>query len=335
MQQQRKGNDLRISLWDRIVELLRNHRIHKGWLKVIFAMACVVTFVTTYILIMPAITLSKAPDCGLEEHSHTDACYETRTELTCSQEEHSHTDACYDEEGNLVCPLEEHRHSESCYTSETVLVCGMEEHIHTDDCYPAGKAEEKPAEDIPEDQSLAEARAYGSTEGQLEFEGKDYKITFTLIRRIEGGEWETVQPEQKVVLPVYGENDKLIWTDVFSNLPRKDENGNAYEYDVTEDNVPGYEEQTHEFIPSGSTTPIREKEEIGEYWAPVTDNPLRSDRNYAIVHGDQAIAIDPDRTDDNGGAKGTFTKLENITRVEGNFVNDADRQFDHYFVKIP
>ena len=174
------------------------------------------------------------------------------------------------------------------------------------------------------------------TKNQFEAEfGKDYKITFTLIRRIEGGEWETVQPEQKVVLPVYGENDKLIWTDVFANLPRKDENGNAYEYDVTEDNVPGYEEQTHEYIPSGSTTPIREKEEIGEYWAPVTDNPLRSDRNYAIVHGDQAIAIDPDRTDDNGGAKGTFTKLENITRVEGNFVNDADRQFDHYFVSIP
>ena len=174
------------------------------------------------------------------------------------------------------------------------------------------------------------------TKNQFEAEfGKDYKITFTLIRRIEGGEWETVQPEQKVVLPVYGENDKLIWTDVFSNLPRKDENGNAYEYDVTEDNVPGYEEQTHEFIPSGSTTPIREKEEIGEYWAPVTDNPLRSDRNYAIVHGDHAIVIDPDRTDNNNGAKGTFTKLENITRVEGNYVNDADRQFDHYFVSIP
>ncbi|MCD7856874.1 MAG: hypothetical protein LUG55_03580 [Clostridiales bacterium] len=85
--------------------------------------------------------------CTLEEtegHTHTEDCYETQTVLTCELEEsegHTHTADCYNEEGELICALEEsegHTHTEDCYETEQVLVCTLEEsegHTHTEDCY--------------------------------------------------------------------------------------------------------------------------------------------------------------------------------------------------------
>lgn len=53
--------------------------------------------------------------CGIEEHTHTDECYEKK--LICEN-----TDA-------------EHIHNEDCY--EDILICGIDEHTHTADCYIA------------------------------------------------------------------------------------------------------------------------------------------------------------------------------------------------------
>ena len=47
----------------------------KKWEKVISLMAAVVVFCTTYALILPAITVSSDPICGLEEYIHTETCY--------------------------------------------------------------------------------------------------------------------------------------------------------------------------------------------------------------------------------------------------------------------
>ncbi|MCD8035846.1 MAG: LPXTG cell wall anchor domain-containing protein [Clostridiales bacterium] len=85
--------------------------------------------------------------CGLEEsegHTHDESCYTTVKVLVCPLDEsegHTHDESCYDEEGNLICGLEEsegHVHSEECYVEEQVLTCGLEEsegHTHTEDCY--------------------------------------------------------------------------------------------------------------------------------------------------------------------------------------------------------
>ena len=134
--------------------------------RLISAAAVVVVFVTTYMLILPAITQTTDIYCGLEEHSHSDACYATErvltctleeseghthseecyvtvSELTCGQEEsqgHTHGDGCYEVRTTLTCTneYEDHVHDESCYTSETVLTCQLAEsegHTHTDACY--------------------------------------------------------------------------------------------------------------------------------------------------------------------------------------------------------
>lgn len=90
--------------------------------------------------------------CGLDEHVHTDACYEEQEQISysCTYHNpiHAHDDFCFNSNGELVCPLEEaseHTHTDECYTKqedEQILICGQEEiepHSHTDACMaPAG-----------------------------------------------------------------------------------------------------------------------------------------------------------------------------------------------------
>ena len=63
---------MRRSIWEKIREILKKHVLHGKWVRSVIALACIVTFITTYLLIMPAVTLSRAADCGQEEHTHTE-----------------------------------------------------------------------------------------------------------------------------------------------------------------------------------------------------------------------------------------------------------------------
>ena len=61
------------------------------------------------------LTLANETVCGLEEHIHTDECWEEQ--LVCGFEddaEHVHTDECL--ETKLVCGMPEHTHDTGCYT---------------------------------------------------------------------------------------------------------------------------------------------------------------------------------------------------------------------------
>lgn len=106
----------------------------------------------------------KKPLCGLEEHTHTEECYEdvlicgygeeaeaaeeakqepaaqepavqeqVERVLSCGQDEqegHQHSDSCYETKRELTCgqeESEEHTHTDECYTEESVLACGKEE----------------------------------------------------------------------------------------------------------------------------------------------------------------------------------------------------------------
>ena len=77
------------------------HKRRSHWRRLLMALACVVVFCTTYALILPAITLENpealdAPVCGLEEHIHSESCFEARPE---AQHKQFH---CCDGSGNLV-----------------------------------------------------------------------------------------------------------------------------------------------------------------------------------------------------------------------------------------
>ena len=50
------------------------HEKRRRWRRAVSVLACAVVFCTTSALILPAITLSAEPKCGLEEHTHTEDC---------------------------------------------------------------------------------------------------------------------------------------------------------------------------------------------------------------------------------------------------------------------
>ena len=124
--------------------------------KTVTALALVVAICTSYVLMMPGLTMAAETYCGLEEHTHTADCYvdeltcliserEAETVFTdimrCSFEPHRHSSDCYNAQGELSCGYWDgyiHEHDEKCYDSNGVLICTLEEHPmhkHTDACY--------------------------------------------------------------------------------------------------------------------------------------------------------------------------------------------------------
>ena len=124
--------------------------------KTVTALALVVAICTSYVLMMPGLTMAAETYCGMEEHTHTADCYvdeltcliserEAETVFTdimrCSFEPHRHSSDCYNAQGELSCGYWDgyiHEHDEKCYDSNGVLICTLEEHPmhkHTDACY--------------------------------------------------------------------------------------------------------------------------------------------------------------------------------------------------------
>lgn len=126
------------ALITKIRRILRNRRTRLMLSRTVSIVAAFVVFVTTYALVLPAITMEKDARCGIEAHQHDDSCYELQ--LTCTQEEadgHVHTEDCYQVEQVLTCEIPEHQHSaeNGCYDEEGNLVCTETEHVHDSQCY--------------------------------------------------------------------------------------------------------------------------------------------------------------------------------------------------------
>lgn len=65
----------------------RQRRNRSVWKRIVAALACVVVFITTYMLILPAITAEKQTYCGNEEHEHTLQCFSNPDADVESQED--------------------------------------------------------------------------------------------------------------------------------------------------------------------------------------------------------------------------------------------------------
>ena len=63
--------------------------------RIIAILSAFVLLFTLNSLKFRADTLQRIAMCGLEEHTHTEACYNEAGELVCGRTEHEHTDACY------------------------------------------------------------------------------------------------------------------------------------------------------------------------------------------------------------------------------------------------
>jgi len=118
------------------------HKRIKRWHRVVAGFAAVVVFITTYALILPALTQERQAYCGIEAHTHEEGCYYTPIkELNCSVAPHSHSEECMNEEGVACCGYANfviHRHNELCYNEVGLLSCRLAQitlHSHSEDCY--------------------------------------------------------------------------------------------------------------------------------------------------------------------------------------------------------
>ena len=133
------GETMKINIAKEVEKLNRRRKFRNIWHNIVRVLACVVVFVTTYALILPAITMENNPNCGYEQHEHDESCYQEKI-LNCDKTEdiHEHTEECYEEieviSKILICE-EEHEHEETCY--ENKLECEKTEdiHEHNESCY--------------------------------------------------------------------------------------------------------------------------------------------------------------------------------------------------------
>ena len=87
--------------------------------KTVTALALVVAICTSYVLMMPGLTMAAETYCGLEEHTHTADCYVD--ELTCLISEREAETVFTD---IMRCSFEPHHHSSDCYNAQGELSCG-------------------------------------------------------------------------------------------------------------------------------------------------------------------------------------------------------------------
>ena len=107
--------------------LHRSKSASRRMLALLLVLSLFVTSGVAWALRGVGTTLVNDAECGLEEHEHSEDCFEKQ----------------------LICELEEgedHQHSDACYAD--VPVCGMEKHIHAADCYQDPDSEMQPDDEI-------------------------------------------------------------------------------------------------------------------------------------------------------------------------------------------
>ncbi|MBQ7849356.1 MAG: hypothetical protein IJ343_06490 [Clostridia bacterium] len=147
---------MREEILQRAEEYLARRRHRMRMLRAFTAMALVVAIMTSYVLMLPGLTLQAEAYCGFEEHIHDANCY--TLELICEEEErapsetivkllqcsfkpHVHTDLCRAPDGSIGCGISTsywHRHTKECYDDAGKLVCTLAnnpKHEHDSSCY--------------------------------------------------------------------------------------------------------------------------------------------------------------------------------------------------------
>lgn len=162
-----------------IKKLLKDKARLKKWKRITLALSCVVVFCVVYALTLPAITLEGKTICGMEEHTHTEECYQD-DKLICDKEEHTHTEDCYEKEEQPV---------------KNEVLNEPEETVQPD-TQITSQEEEKVSEDEPK-----------MVEDQTTTEQTDYELKNTDITSIEvnykdaNGHWQKVEVNNGEVKP--------------------------------------------------------------------------------------------------------------------------------------
>ena len=63
------------ALLRKIRQILRDRKARRIFTRLVSTVAAIVVFVTTYALVLPAITMESEAACGIEAHQHDQSCY--------------------------------------------------------------------------------------------------------------------------------------------------------------------------------------------------------------------------------------------------------------------
>ncbi len=163
-----------------IKKLLKDKARLKKWKRITLALSCVVVFCVVYALTLPAITLEGKTICGMEEHTHTEECYQD-DKLICDKEEHQHTEDCYEKEEQVEeQPVEE----------ENEVLNEPEETVQPD-TQITSQEEEKVSEDEPkmvEDQTTTEQTDYQLKDSDITSIEVEYKDASGQWQKVDNGE---------------------------------------------------------------------------------------------------------------------------------------------------
>lgn len=165
---------------DYIKKLLKDKARLKKWKRITLALSCVVVFCVVYALTLPVITLEGKTICGMEEHTHTEECYQD-DKLICDKEEHQHTEDCYEKEEQVEeRPVEE----------ENEVLNEPEETVQPD-TQITSQEEEKVSEDEPkmvEDQTTTEQTDYQLKDSDITSIEVEYKDASGQWQKVDNGE---------------------------------------------------------------------------------------------------------------------------------------------------
>lgn len=165
---------------DYIKKLLKDKARLRKWKRITLALSCVVVFCVVYALTLPAITLEGKTICGMEEHTHTEECYQD-DKLICDKEEHQHTEDCYEKEEQVEeQPVEE----------ENEVLNEPEETVQPD-TQITSQEEEKVSEDEPkmvEDQTTTEQTDYQLKDSDITSIEVEYKDASGQWQKVDNGE---------------------------------------------------------------------------------------------------------------------------------------------------
>ncbi len=152
---------------DRTSKYAKDHRQKHRRHYFMRGVSALVVFCTVYSLILPAISMEQKAFCGLEEHKHSEACYESGlicgyTETTpvemlpataatgetlpdttvAGEAQPEATGEALQPEATV--PVQAHVHTDACY--EQVLACEKQEHTHALSCYADPNADVESAD---------------------------------------------------------------------------------------------------------------------------------------------------------------------------------------------
>ena len=234
-------------------------------------------------------------------HVHDENCYEEKTEdvevksLICGLEEHTHTDACVqkpeEKKPAWTCGKEAHTHAEGCYDVENTLTCTLDEHTHTDAC--AAKVEEqKPVARETYEKTLEDLLTRAEA---LSKEAADYET-----------QWEAILKETEALRETLAsdcEAGNISLDEYYALTSKVDEIENIYFADM----VPA--EEVSDFVAHDTIVDSLTKQTSYDniYIAVRKDGKLPGEPSYQ--DGSNYMFFDPNGLDEQGNPKYTQTSV--------------------------